>query len=58
MDSPSDVLIIADIIDKIGRNLKDFTTSEVSEMFSIKENQLVAHVDKFRNLLIKYDEIR
>jgi len=58
IESSSDVLIIADIIDKIGYTLRDFTTDEVSELFSVKENQLVNHVDKFRNLLKDNDEIR
>jgi len=48
---PSDVLIIADLVKKIGYDLREFSTSEVSEMFSVKENQLIAHVDSLRNQL-------
>ena len=51
MGSPSDVLIIADLVKKIGYDLREFSASEVSEMFSVKENQLIAHVDSYRNQL-------
>jgi len=38
---PSDIYNIIDIVEKMGY-LRDFTLSEVSEMFSIKEDQLVS----------------
>jgi len=47
--NPSDVLIIADLVKKIGYDLKEFSTSDISEMFSVKENQLISHVSSLIN---------
>jgi len=49
IDNPNDALIIADLIKKIGYDLREFSTSEVSEMFSVKENQLVAMINSLRH---------
>ena len=48
ISSPADVLIIADLVDKIGYDLREFSTSEVAEMFSVKENQLLSHIISLR----------
>ena len=45
----SDVLIIADIVNKIGLDLRDLSTSEISEIFSVKENQLVSYITYFND---------
>ena len=57
-NSPSDVLIIAELIEKIGSDLKDFSTSEIAEMFSVKENQLISFMESNRNQLKLYEKIR
>jgi hypothetical protein len=49
ISNPFDVLIIANLVKKIGYDLKEFTTSDISEMFSVKENQLISHVNSLRN---------
>jgi len=49
IDNPIDVLIITDIINQIGYDMRDFMTDEISEMFSIKENQLISSFDSIRN---------
>lgn len=46
---PEQVILIADLINKIGFDLRDLTTSEVSEMFSVKESQLISTVNLFRD---------
>lgn len=40
-NSPEDIHNIIDLANKIGLNLRDFSASEVAEMFSIKENDLI-----------------
>ena len=44
ISSQNDVIIMTDLMQKIGTELRDFTTSEVSEMFSIKEKLLVDYI--------------
>jgi len=51
INSPDEVIVIANLVKRIGLNLRDFSTSEVSEMFSVKENQLISHVNNLRNVL-------
>lgn len=41
---PFDVDNVIFLVDKIGKDLKEFSLSEVSEMFSINENQLLGHI--------------
>ncbi len=45
MASQEDANVIVDIMNKIGSDLREFTTSEVSEMFSVKESQLLASIN-------------
>ena len=45
---PLDVLIISDIMKKIGFELRDFSLGEVSEMFSIKEEVLAHNIEVYR----------
>jgi hypothetical protein len=49
--SPMDVVIIADLVEKIGYDLREFSTSEVAEMFSVKESQLVSHANLIKHQL-------
>jgi hypothetical protein len=49
IENPSEVLMIIDLINKIGYDLREFSTSEVAEMFSVKENQLISHIDSLRH---------
>jgi hypothetical protein len=46
----NDAQIIKDLVDKIGPDLRDFSVTEISEMFSLKEDNLVEKL----NLLKKY----
>ncbi len=48
ISSPYQTRIIAELMEKIGSDLKDFSTSEVSEMFSIKEDELIHSMNSFR----------
>ena len=41
LNSPADSLIIADLVDKIGYELREFSTSEVAEMFSVEGKSIV-----------------
>ena len=45
INSPGKVGIIIDLVNKIGIDLRDFSTSEVAEMFSVKENQLLSYIN-------------
>lgn len=49
INNPSDAILIAQLIKKIGYELRDFSTSKVSEMFSVKENQLISLIDSLRH---------
>ena len=42
INSLDEVQIIADVVDKIGYDLRSFSTSEIAEMFSVKEHQLIS----------------
>ena len=43
----SDALIIGDLVNKIGLDLRDLSTSEIAEMFSVKETQLISYITYF-----------
>ena len=49
LKSNEDVSIIIDLIDKIGHDLRELSTSEVAEMFSIKETELLPTVKQIFN---------
>ena len=49
IDFPSDIYNVIDLVEKIGIDLKSFSLSEVSEMFSIREDQLVGHINFSHN---------
>lgn len=51
VNSPNDVVVVTDLVQKIGFDLREFSTSEVSEMFSLKENQLVNYINSISNKL-------
>jgi hypothetical protein len=46
-----EVLHIIRLMNRIGHDLREFTTSEVAEMFSVKESQLVCIANKLRPIL-------
>ena len=52
IDNPEDILLIAELVDRIGYGLKEFNVDEVSEMFSIDENQLVSYIRSCKTPLI------
>jgi hypothetical protein len=45
--SPQDAIIISDLMHEIGYDLKEFSTSEVGEMFSVKESQLMSNIKSY-----------
>lgn len=51
IQSEEDAEIIIDLIEKIGLNLRDLSTSEVAEMFSINENQLLSSIDHIKKFI-------
>lgn len=46
INDPNDVFVISDLVNKIGNDLKEFSTGDVSEMFSVKENQLLLYANQ------------
>ena len=44
IDNPNDIINIVELVDKIGQNLRSFSMSEVSEMFSVNESSLLGHL--------------
>lgn len=44
MENPNDIFNIAELVDRIGNNLRSFSMSEVSEMFSVNESSLLGHL--------------
>jgi len=44
LKEPADIHCIIDLVFKIGSDLRDFSLSEISEMFSVKEDVLIAAV--------------
>jgi len=46
--SQDDAILIGELVQKIGFDLRDLSTSEVSELFSVKENQLVSIINAIR----------
>lgn len=51
IDDPEDALIIARIMEKIGYEVREFSTSEVAEMFSVKEPQLLSIMKSLRGYI-------
>lgn len=51
ISSPEDAIMISELVQKIGFDLRDLSTSEVSELFSVKENQLVTYINKIKDQL-------
>jgi hypothetical protein len=49
IDFQTDIYNVIDLVDKIGLDLKSFSLSEVSEMFSIREDHLVGHINFSQN---------
>lgn len=49
--SQDDAILIGELVQKIGFDLRDLTTNEVSELFSVKENQLVSIINAIRGQL-------
>lgn len=44
MENPDDILNVIELTERIGVNLKDFTVSDVSELFSIREHELLLSI--------------
>jgi len=44
IENPNDIYNIVELVDKISYNLRSFSMSEVSEMFSVKESSLLSHL--------------
>lgn len=49
--SQDDAIIISELVQKIGFDLRDLSTSEVSELFSVKEHQLVSYINAIKGQL-------
>ncbi len=46
-----DARIIVELVEKIGFDLREFSSSEVAEMFSVKESKLLCHLNFVPQLL-------
>lgn len=51
VNSENEVNCIKDIISQVGLDIRDFSVSEVSEMFGFKENSIVTCLNNFKGYL-------
>lgn len=50
VNQDEDVKLIAQLVEKIGYDLRDFSVGDISEMFSLKEDQLISKVNLLPSL--------